>query len=86
MGKFEGGVTNHSSIRDLLTTPLLDILNFFMGGSDAVDINNLNTQIAFRFPEPDITTYIDERSWHTDGFRHGKSHPFTYVYLSSLYH
>lgn len=60
MGKFEGGITNHACIRELLTHAVHGILDYLLGQAQSVDMSNLHTQIAFRFPELNGSAYIDE--------------------------
>ncbi|RYH20169.1 hypothetical protein EON65_24320 [archaeon] len=49
-GKFPGSMSQSKVIKELFTTELKQVVEHVLGG-DIDQINNLNTQIAFRFPE-----------------------------------
>lgn len=73
-GKLEGSITNSDEVRALLSREVVYILEQLLGEGQFVPPQG--AQLALRFPELVPESYVDGRSWHTDGMRQRKPHPF----------
>lgn len=78
MGKLAGRASNAPEIQQLLQGSVMQLLDELLGANNIDNITNMSAQIALRFPElVDGHQRIDGTSWHTDGLRQGKRHPFS---------
>lgn len=74
-GKLEGRVTNSDEIRALLSREVVYVLEQLLG--DGKFVSPQGAQLALRFPELCTDSWVGGRSWHTDGLRQRKPHPFS---------
>lgn len=78
MGKLAGRTSNAPEIQRLLQGSVVQLLDELFGPNSVDNLTNMSAQIALRFPElVDGHHRIDGTSWHTDGLRQGKRHPFS---------
>jgi hypothetical protein len=88
--KPRGDLSNHPNVRGLLASPALHaVLSQLVGGASNLHLlSNQSGQVALRFPEHaeelrgggagGSQGHVDlGTTWHTDGHRQGRLHPFT---------
>jgi len=78
LGKLQGSLTQHKTVRAVVTPTVLQALETLLGSCDT---DNLTAQLALRFPQEEVlgerTALQAGHGWHTDGLRRGRAHPFT---------